>query len=310
VPDAPVLSVVTPAYDAIRHLADAIDSVEQLAQTLSLEHVVADGASDDGTREYLVAADYVRGISQADQGLYSALNWTLDQVRGRYVQWINADDRLCPTFTRRAVELLDANEQIDAVLGNTLFVGADGRIEETWRYDPYRAADLWSRADGYFFNLNSAVIRTACMRRVGKFDQARYPVAADLDFEMRLLLDGIDLVVLDEPAYVFRRHSGSLTGASDAIETVMRSGWRLFDRWSENPGVDAALGDAFRHRARELRLGWALQRLRDPRRRRVALGELAEMFIASPIDLASTAAGWFEKKVRGGFVPMKRTKQS
>jgi glycosyltransferase involved in cell wall biosynthesis len=304
VPDAPLLSIITPAYDAMPYLVDAIASVEQLASHVALEHVVADGASNDGSIEVLASADYVCGLSQPDEGLYDALNWALGHARGRYVQWLNADDLLCPKFTCRAVELLEANDRIDFVLGSTLFVGADGELEESWSYDPFRAGDLWSRAQGYFFNINSAVYRRDLLLEIGEFDQANYPIAADLDFELRLIARGVEPVVLDEPAYVFRRHEGSQTSGHGAEETVMRTGQRLFKRWSQDERLDTSLRRAFFERAVELRLGWSLKRLAMSGRRQAAVRDLCALLLSDPKGFGTALTSWLNRKLRGEFVPM------
>ncbi|QDG51711.1 glycosyltransferase [Persicimonas caeni] len=305
VPREPVLSIVTPTYNAMPYLAEAIESTEALGEEFAFEHVVADGASTDGSVGLLSGAEYVRGVSQPDDGLYSALNWTLRHAHGRYVQWLNADDLLCPNFTRRAVELLEAHDNIDLVLGSTLFIDAAGVVEETWRYEPYRAVDLWACAQGYFFNINSAVFRTDLLRSVGDFDQSTYPTAADIDFEMRLLRNKIDAVVLDEPAYVFRRHASSRTSGEDAPERVMQTGWRLFETWSMDESLDTALRRAFALRAMELRLGWCFKRLRTFGRRAEALGDLVQLLSTRPRETGLAAKSWLDKKFRGGFVPMK-----
>ena len=61
-----------------------------------MEHIVIDGVSTDGTLEILqtYAAYLDRLISEADDGLYDAMNKGLQAATGFYVLFLNADDYL------------------------------------------------------------------------------------------------------------------------------------------------------------------------------------------------------------------------
>ena len=94
----PLVSVLIPAYNAERYLAEALDSV--LAQTWpNIEVVVVDDGSKDATLE--VARRYestvVRVIAQPEnRGQTAALNRALADARGDYVQYFDADDVMEP----------------------------------------------------------------------------------------------------------------------------------------------------------------------------------------------------------------------
>lgn len=72
-----------------------LDSVQ--AQTdISLEHVIIDGASSDGTLEWLKkyrnTNHDIRILSQTDSGIYEAMNRGVALARGKYVLFLNSDD--------------------------------------------------------------------------------------------------------------------------------------------------------------------------------------------------------------------------
>ena len=51
-PAAPEISIITPCYNAVHHLRDAIESVRR-QEGVRVEHIVVDAASKDGTVDLL-----------------------------------------------------------------------------------------------------------------------------------------------------------------------------------------------------------------------------------------------------------------
>ena len=98
--DAPLVSVIMPAYNSERHIAESIASVQ--SQTLkSWELCVADDCSTDNTaqivREIAVSDSRVKYIKlPVNGGAAKARNAALDAARGRYIAYLDADDIWLP----------------------------------------------------------------------------------------------------------------------------------------------------------------------------------------------------------------------
>lgn len=92
----PRVSVVIPAYNCARFVADAIDSV--LAQgRADVEVVVVDDGSTDDTAEVVTRyGDPVTLIRQPNAGAAVARNTGIRAARGRYVAFLDADDVWLP----------------------------------------------------------------------------------------------------------------------------------------------------------------------------------------------------------------------
>ena len=122
----PLISIVTPVYNAARWLPETLASVR--AQTLTdWEHIlVDDGSSDDSVAIVEAAA---RADSSADSSLHSiaaarirllrmernqgpsmARNLGIDAARGRFIAFLDADDLWLPEKLARSVEWLTAHE--------------------------------------------------------------------------------------------------------------------------------------------------------------------------------------------------------
>src|ERR1051325_1413095 len=123
--EQPLISVIIPCYNQGHYLAQAIDSaLDQLYP--SLEVIVVDDGSTDGTP--LVAASYpaVRLVRQPNSGLAAARNRGLADCRGTYVVFLDADDRLEPGALRAGASRLDSLPECAFVYGHVRLIDADG----------------------------------------------------------------------------------------------------------------------------------------------------------------------------------------
>jgi|WetSurMetagenome_2_1015567.scaffolds.fasta_scaffold114498_2 glycosyltransferase involved in cell wall biosynthesis len=87
----PQISVVIPAYNAARWIAETIESV--LVQTFQdFEIIVVDDGSTDETAEAVTKFKRVKCIHQENSGLSSARNTGIRAAMGEYIAFIDADD--------------------------------------------------------------------------------------------------------------------------------------------------------------------------------------------------------------------------
>jgi teichuronic acid biosynthesis glycosyltransferase TuaG len=112
--NAPLVSVIMPAYNSELHIAEAIASVE--AQSLeSWELCITDDCSTDRTREIVagMAAEdpRVRLFEQpTNQGAAPARNRSLAEARGRYVAYLDADDIWLPNKLQEQVSFMQKHD--------------------------------------------------------------------------------------------------------------------------------------------------------------------------------------------------------
>lgn len=91
----PVVSILIPAYNAERWIADTIKSA--LAQSWSAKEIIV---VDDGSKDQTLsiaqkfASKTVSVVTQENQGAAAARNKAFSLCRGNYIQWLDADDLL------------------------------------------------------------------------------------------------------------------------------------------------------------------------------------------------------------------------
>jgi glycosyltransferase involved in cell wall biosynthesis len=118
------VSIITPAYNADRFIDDAYRSL--LHQNFwDWEWIVIDDGSTDATTHKIAALqdDRILYIRQENRGVSAARNLALDSAKGRFVTFLDADDRLPESSLSRRVAFLDEHRKVDVLNGAILKFG-------------------------------------------------------------------------------------------------------------------------------------------------------------------------------------------
>ena len=123
-------TVVTPSFGQLRYLRlNAASVADQRAPGIEVEHIVQDGGSKDGTREWLMERTDIRGIAEADNGMYDAINRGIMKGEGDVFSWLNCDEQYLPGTLVAVKDFFEKHPDADMVAGDTLVVDADGMYQ-------------------------------------------------------------------------------------------------------------------------------------------------------------------------------------
>jgi glycosyltransferase involved in cell wall biosynthesis len=116
-----LVSVVCVTLNAAQTLPFLIKSVNEFKTGL-VEFVVVDGESTDGTIDILKENEGVIDfwISKPDNGIYDAMNQSLNYIKGQWVIFLGADDLLLDGFSKMTALLKDTNT---IYYGNVIYYG-------------------------------------------------------------------------------------------------------------------------------------------------------------------------------------------
>jgi hypothetical protein len=111
-------------------VADAIQSIREQTYR-NFEVVVQDGASTDGTLEYFLGLNGIRGltvVSQPDAGIGQGFNRALQRCKGDIITSVDADNRLCPHALEVVVQEYSAHPEAAVVYGVCRVINEEGEF--------------------------------------------------------------------------------------------------------------------------------------------------------------------------------------
>lgn len=191
---SPEVSVVTTAHNESPFISQAVESI--LPQHgVSWEMVVVDDASDDETpsvvRSYADRDPRVRLLQNGRLGRVAALNYGLEESRGKYIAILDADDVALPGRLLEQVRAFSANERLGLYGSAHLEIDVDGGPLRKHAYPNSHSLLVWALENvGAFFANSSAMFRRSAARRVGGY-RARFERSMDWDMWLRLSETGL-----------------------------------------------------------------------------------------------------------------------
>ncbi|MCC2975518.1 glycosyltransferase [Sphingomonas sp. PL-96] len=245
---------MTPIFSIVTIVRNDPQGLERTRASLAVqtdrefEWILIDGASTDTTRPLvraLLAAGEARGVSEADGGIYDAMNKGLRLAAGRYVLFLNAGDRLLDgSALVRARHAIAARGDPDIAFFASQMAFGRRMLPRPVKSPTY----VWHGQPG----LHQATFVRRSLHLAHPFDQ-RYRVCGDYDALARMAKAGAQMVSIDEAIGVnlFERRAMSankrlLIREAAAIQrSVLRlPGWQIAvsaARRALNSGVFALL---------------------------------------------------------------------
>lgn len=200
----PLVSVVIPVYNGERFLEAALRSVG--AQTYGhLEVFVIDDGSSDGSRTIAQGFAQFNVIGGAHRGVSAARNLGVEQSRGEFIAFLDADDIWYPEKISAQVALAEAEPRwgLVTVLQDYLF---EGPVPE-WFRGP---VDGGTEAG---FMPSSWLLRRAWWDAVGPFDTTMTH-AEDVDWLARARDHGLKSGTVEQLLLTRRIHDANASGVA------------------------------------------------------------------------------------------------
>jgi glycosyltransferase EpsH len=161
----PLVSIIVPVYNAEKYLKRCLDSL--ICQTLhSIEILCVNDGSTDSTSaildEYAQKDARIKVFNQENQGPGVARNTALNNAKGKYILFCDADDTLEPEAAFECSQAMEKNN-VDIVMFNSRLIEIDRKepgkkdvqgnylnpIQQGWegvlnKIECYRAAAQWN----------------------------------------------------------------------------------------------------------------------------------------------------------------------
>jgi glycosyltransferase involved in cell wall biosynthesis len=179
------ISIITPTFNVENSIIETLISISSQNYT-NFEHIIIDGQSTDGTSEIIknYKLHNLIYVSEADNGLYDAINKGVNLATGDIIGILNADDRYYSSETLDLLcEAFKNNPEVDCVYGNLEFVNGSKKVVRKWRSKSFISGlfeKSWTPAHPTFY----------CRKKVYeelKEYKVNYEIASDADFMYRAL---------------------------------------------------------------------------------------------------------------------------
>ena len=127
-----MISIVIPLYNKEKQIVAALQKVfEQTYQDFEVI-IVDDGSTDGSISEVNKFSDSrVRLISQENAGVSMARNKGIENAKGKYIAFLDADDEWDSQYLEEQINLINRYPQCDIFASNYIFKHLSGKYENT-----------------------------------------------------------------------------------------------------------------------------------------------------------------------------------
>lgn len=219
-------SIVTAVYNVELFVAETIESI--IAQDIGFENIqlilVDDGSPDNSGAicdEY--AQKYPNNIvviHKKNGGVSSARNAGLERVQGKYVNFIDSDDKFSKSTLSNIWNFFEKNYEKTDIVGVPLryFDGKSGNHVLNFKFEKTRVVDLNEDFDYVHLSAASSFIKADLIKNKRFNEELAY--AEDGLYVQEILLDKQTLGVVAEGEYQYRAR---VTGGFSAINNSLKN---------------------------------------------------------------------------------------
>ena len=191
-------SIITVTYNDLENLKKTVKSI--LSQSFEdFEYIIVDGASNDGTQEYLKSIDdkRIRWISEKDNGLYDAMNKGSNLANGDFALFLNAGDKF---FSEDVLNRVAKKIKEDKIYFGRAKIISDEGI--SWFYPGFDVKNYKNWVKFSLPNHQSIFFPKKCYKNI-KYDN-RLKIGADDDYKLEAFKK-FNYEFLDEVIVTFKR---------------------------------------------------------------------------------------------------------
>jgi len=208
-----LFSIATPVFNGLPWIACCAASVrDQATNEISVEHLVHDGGSTDGTVEWLKSSKGIQWESAPDEGMYDAVNRCWRQARGEICAYLNADEQYLPGALAKVQSYFLKNPCVDIIFGDAVL--ADQQCHPFSYRRMVRPNAIHTRVVHLGVMSCSMFFRRHLLDEGFYFDPT-WRAIGDAEWLYRLLQRPVHIGMLREPLAAFV-HTGANLGSNSA----------------------------------------------------------------------------------------------
>lgn len=221
----PLVSIIIPVYNSASYVVDAVSSA--LRQTYpNVEVVVVDDGSTDNSLSLVKQIDdsRLRVVSQINQGACVARNRGIEEAKGEYIKFLDADDVMYPDAIAAQMSQQACLNENEVVFGDFDCIDGEGKVFYENHFD--ETTYLAAKQD-YWFLTNWEMLITCPLHRrdylvkYGGFD-IRLRGGQESFLHLKLSLKGITFVHRSQRIFSYRSHQDEGRISCQRMNTLPR----------------------------------------------------------------------------------------
>ncbi|MDB5724526.1 MAG: hypothetical protein JWQ16_1280 [Novosphingobium sp.] len=180
----PTISLIIPAYNEEAYLAACLDAVMQNAAGKTIEIIVVDNNSTDGTKRVIEGYPGVTYLFESRKGITRARECGFRAARGNILAYIDADTRLPPGWIEQIWEQFGKDKNLACLSGPYSFYDLSGwrnAVSNGW----FVAARPFYAVIGYMVVGGNFAIHRRALEKMGGFDSSIEFYGEDVDIAKR-----------------------------------------------------------------------------------------------------------------------------
>jgi len=205
---APDITIVTASYNYGHFIGECLASVAG-QNGLTFEHLVMDAGSTDDTAEVVAHFPHASFFQEADNGMSDGINKGFRKAKGKWVMWLNADDRLKPGALKEVLEFAATHEDADVIYGGWDFIDEQGHFTRRMGLFPFRKRMLVQH--GCYIGSTACFYRKSTTLDEGFLLNENFHYCMDGEYYARLANAGKTLAYLPVVLADFRLHGKSIS---------------------------------------------------------------------------------------------------
>jgi len=176
------ISLISISYNSENTISKTFQSVKNQSFN-NYEYLLIDGGSIDGTLNIAKEQDHISKIvSEADKGIYDALNKGIKNTTGEIIGFLNSDDTF---FDEKSLQnICNAfDDNIDCIFGDLIYTDVNENIKRVWKGSAFKKGTLkkgWMPAHPTFY------CRRSVYEKLGLYDDS-FKIAGDFELMLRFL---------------------------------------------------------------------------------------------------------------------------
>ena len=238
----PSVSIIVPVYNAEACLRRCVESVLN-QEYADFELLLADDGSRDSSGricdEYAVADSRVRVFHKENSGVSDSRNLCLDQARGRYLQFLDADDWITANATKLLVQAMEEHlcdlviSDFYRVVGERVSPKGDIDEVQVLSREEYAAHMMENPANYYYGVLWNKLYRREIVEQHHLRMDPAISWCEDFMFNLEYIRRAETFFALQVPVYYYVKTKGSLCTQGISISKTIQMKLTVFEYYNQ-----------------------------------------------------------------------------